>query len=152
MTTTRTFRVGLGVAAMAVASLVAWLTNSFPAPFYVGLFVVGPLAFGWFVIPAFVVPILVTKIPVDRQAMPKLLVLTLLALGASTAYLTRTNPYHGNRADELGMAALWLVGGVLTVLAAIGFLHPSRSLTVVYHVLLTTWFFALAFPYLGEFL
>ena len=54
----RNFKIVLAVAAVVITSALAAVTNSFPVPFYVGIFYVGPFAFLWFLLPAVLVPLL----------------------------------------------------------------------------------------------
>ncbi|HEY0592544.1 MAG TPA: hypothetical protein VGF40_12305 [Thermoanaerobaculia bacterium] len=52
---------------------------------------------------------------------------------------------------EIAAWGLWVAAAMLTLLTAAAYLREARWLTRIYHLVLSTWFFAIAFPYLGEF-
>ncbi|HUE87800.1 MAG TPA: hypothetical protein VMO26_17140 [Vicinamibacterales bacterium] len=141
----------LAIVAILMASVTAAVVESFPFPFYVGLFIVGPLAFLWFVVPGLLVPLLVSKLPVSRKHLPKVITLTLLGFAASFAYLRLVPSHDGNMGGEIAIWGLWIVAPTLALLAAAGYFRESRGLTTAYYLVLSTWFCAIAFPYLGEF-
>jgi hypothetical protein len=142
-----------GLIALIMTALTAFLTNSFPFPFYVGIFYVGPLAFIWFLIPAVVVPVLIGKVPVKKGSMRRVVAVSAIAFGTSALYLRFAPSFEYNNYRDPSFAMLWLAMATLTVIAGIGwFTTYRRAITWAYHLVLATWFFALGFPYLGEFL
>lgn len=84
--------------------------------------------------------------------MPAVGAVTLGAFAASVAYLHFVPTYGGySMAGELAGWAVLVTATILVLLAAAGYLRENRIVTCVYHLVLATWFFAIAFPYLGEF-
>jgi hypothetical protein len=148
----RNFKIVLAVAAVVITSALAVATGSFPLPFYVGIFYVGPFAFIWFLLPAMLVPFLATKVPVDRSHLLKLLSVATPAFVGVAAYLGIARSCCGNAGREFGWVAWWVALITLAVVAGLGLLRESRVVTVVFHIILVAWFVALGFPYLGEFL
>jgi len=141
-----------GLIALVTTALTAFLTNSFPFPFYVGIFYVGPFAFIWFLIPAVVVPVLISKVPVSKGSMRRVSAVSAIAFGTSALYLRFAPSFEYNHSREPGVAMLWLAAAALAVIAGIGWFARHSAITWAYHLVLATWFFALGFPYLGEFL
>ena len=144
-------KIGLAILAIVAASVTAAVLKSFPFPFYVGLFVVGPFALLWFLLPGLVVPWLVSSFPVNRSRVPVVIGLTAVAFAMSVAYLRFVPTFRENGADVVGVWGLWIAVMALPPLAGAGYLRESRAVTCAYHLILSTWFFAVAFPYLGEF-
>lgn len=148
----RNFKIVLAVVAVLITSALAAATHSFPLPFYLGIFYVGPFAFLWFLLPALLVPLLATKVPVDRSHLFKLLFVATLAFICVAAYLTIARSCCGNPGRELGWVAWWVALITLASLAGLGLLRESRFATAAFHIIFVAWFVALGFPYLGEFL
>ena len=148
----RKSKIVLAVASVVITSALAAVTNSFPVPFYLGVFYVGPFAFLWFLIPAFLVPLLVTTVPVNRLHVLKVLLVAAPPFAGVAAYLVLARSCCGNVGREFGWVAWWVVLITLIACAGWGFLRESRIVTVAFHTILAAWFVALGFPYLGEFL
>ena len=111
---------------------------------------VGPFAVLYLALPALSYPVLVTKLPLTRRRFVGVIAVTVPAVVASGIYLSVSTEYPGNTAREAGIFLLILVTLALAILGGIAYLRESRAITVLYHAVLTVWFFSAAFPYLGE--
>jgi hypothetical protein len=128
----------------------ARFTGTVSTPVLVLLLATGPFAFVFLAIPAVIYPLLVAKCPLDGPRFKWALVLALVPLAASAAYLYSQTGTSGGREEDV--IILGIVGLVLAILAAIARLREKASdtLTLAYHGVLVVWFFAFSFPYLGE--
>ena len=152
MTTRLAVALGLAAAVLTAAAVFAGLQlSTVNLPVILFALILGPFALVYLVLPAVTYPLLVSKLPLARRRLGAIAVLTVVVLSASAVYLSLSEEYPGNIGREPGLVLLILVAFTLVTLGGITYLRESRALTCVYHAVLTVWFFAAAFPYLGEF-